>query len=343
MKYSKESIEPVVFCKIGRKGPLVEDFENFRVKVHTRKMGYLNLISLFWFYKYLKKENFNSICDFTGNFSGLYMLVAWLANVKIRIASYRQGSDHFNTNRLKRAYNEFVKMLALLFSSRVLFNSNAGKTFFIGNKSRFEYKSIVINNGIHIELDKLSTSKSEQKSILGIPDDSFVIGHTGRYNVAKNHPVIIDVFNKLSENNNKIYLVLAGDKTENIDQEFDLYDKSRVRLLGYRNDINSIIQGFDLFFFPSITEGQPNSLLEAMASNIPVVTSDILPILEVLPKSHWAKCKYNENNEFIRIIQEIISDNMLSNTLKHSEHVKLNFNAEVNFELFLKEIKGGVY
>ena len=40
-------------------------------------------------------------------------------------------------------------------------------------------------------------------------------------------------------------------------------------MLGYRDDVNKILPIFDVFFFPSITEGQPNSLIEAMISDVP--------------------------------------------------------------------------
>ena len=53
--------------------------------------------------------------------------------------------------------------------------------------------------------------------------------------------------------------------------------------MGYRTDVMDILKGLDLFYFPSVTEGNPNALLEAMASNIPFVASDIPPIRESVP------------------------------------------------------------
>ena len=56
----------------------------------------------------------------------------------------------------------------------------------------------------------------------------------------------------------------------------------RVTLLGYRNDIRSLLYGADLFVFPSKQEGMPMALLEAAASGISVVASDIRGNREIL-------------------------------------------------------------
>jgi glycosyltransferase involved in cell wall biosynthesis len=46
-----------------------------------------------------------------------------------------------------------------------------------------------------------------------------------------------------------------------------------------------VLKSFDLFYFPSITEGQPNALIEAMISGLPILASNIFPIIEALPES----------------------------------------------------------
>ena len=58
----------------------------------------------------------------------------------------------------------------------------------------------------------------------------------------------------------------------------------KVKLLGNRSDINELLQIMNVFLFPSTIEGQPNALIEAMISGVPIVTSNIQPIIETTPE-----------------------------------------------------------
>ena len=63
------------------------------------------------------------------------------------------------------------------------------------------------------------------------------------------------------------------EKYEMIVQQMGL--DGQIHLLGYRSDVLRILPLFDLYYFPSLTEGQPNALIEAMATGLPFVASDI--------------------------------------------------------------------
>src|SRR5690606_33929956 len=57
----------------------------------------------------------------------------------------------------------------------------------------------------------------------------------------------------------------------------------RIILQENRPDIPKVLNTLDCYYFPSITEGQPNALIEAMISGLPIVASDIDPIKECVP------------------------------------------------------------
>jgi len=109
--------------------------------------------------------------------------------------------------------------------------------------------------------------------------------------------------------------------------------------LGLLNDVPIFYKALDTFYFPSITEGQPNALIEAMISGVPVVTSNIEPILDSLPK----------NTETLAIpptdilkASDILSL-FLNNTIEkkkyiHQDWAIKNFDVETNFNEFKKLI-----
>jgi glycosyltransferase involved in cell wall biosynthesis len=135
-----------------------------------------------------------------------------------------------------------------------------------------------------------------------IPEDAFVIGHVGRCEPVKNPHFILDLAARYTASNGDAVFVLVGDGSllpamEERVREGGL--SSRIRLLGARDDVPSLLGGlFDVFLLPSLAEGLPISLLEAQAAGLPALISDrvtaeahILPDIETLrigqPLDDW--------------------------------------------------------
>lgn len=99
--------------------------------------------------------------------------------------------------------------------------------------------------------------------------DKFVIGHIGRFNIQKNHDLLINIFNTVHNRNKNSILLIVGDgelrssiqkKVENL----GLMDS--VIFLGVRSDIPELIQAMDFFLFPSLFEGLGIVAIEAQVS-----------------------------------------------------------------------------
>lgn len=118
-------------------------------------------------------------------------------------------------------------------------------------------------------------------------DDSFVVGHVGRFNKQKNHPFLINAFAALlkHEPNSTLLLAGGGDGMARAGQQAnDLGIADKVRFLGVRSDISELMQAMDVFAFPSLYEGLPVSMVEAQAAGLPCVISDKVPAECVLCK-----------------------------------------------------------
>lgn len=98
----------------------------------------------------------------------------------------------------------------------------------------------------------------------------------GQISIRKNQKVIIEALSRI--NNPKIKYVIVGfgeleQQLKKIAIEFNVAD--RVIFAGYREDAKALLHCADLFAFPSLQEGLPVSLMEAMAVGLPVVASNI--------------------------------------------------------------------
>jgi glycosyltransferase involved in cell wall biosynthesis len=105
------------------------------------------------------------------------------------------------------------------------------------------------------------------------------LGHVGRFNKQKNHELLLDIFKAVHEKLPESMLVLAGegDLRHSIEKKADkLGLSSNVRFLGVRGDIPDLMQGMDLFIFPSLFEGLPVVLVEAQAAGLNCVVSDAI-------------------------------------------------------------------
>lgn len=135
---------------------------------------------------------------------------------------------------------------------------------------------IVLNNAVDIEIFKQNNYIRDRiRKELDI-ENKFVIGHVGRFNPQKNHEFLIDVFKEIKIKNDKAMLLLVGEGYlfENIKSKVDkLGLNDSIKFLGLRKDIPDLMQGMDMFLFPSLFEGLPVVLVEAQAAGLKCVTS----------------------------------------------------------------------
>ncbi len=124
------------------------------------------------------------------------------------------------------------------------------------------------------EVPKTGTERNKRKE-LDIPPDGFHIVSVGELVENKNHAVVIEAVARLHDEN--IYYSICGkgpyrETLEHLIQKHHL--EKQVRLLGYRNDVQDVLQSADCFAFPSKREGLGIAAIEALACEVPVIASD---------------------------------------------------------------------
>ncbi len=109
-----------------------------------------------------------------------------------------------------------------------------------------------------------------------IPKDAVVLLSVGELSRRKNHQAVLDALAQI-KNQNISYLICGQGKLKNrlIRQAARLGMQNRVRMLGFQKDVERLYRNADVFVFPSIQEGLPAALMEAMAAGLACVVSDI--------------------------------------------------------------------
>jgi sugar transferase (PEP-CTERM/EpsH1 system associated) len=113
---------------------------------------------------------------------------------------------------------------------------------------------------------------------LGISEDELVVGAIGRLDPVKNHQGLIRAVQMLQANGQRVRLVITGDGPlrREIEQSTQAsLNTPKGLLLGYRCDVERLYRVFDVFVLSSFAEGMSNTLLEAMASGLPIVCTAV--------------------------------------------------------------------
>jgi sugar transferase (PEP-CTERM/EpsH1 system associated) len=108
---------------------------------------------------------------------------------------------------------------------------------------------------------------------LGIPGDAFVAGIVGRLDPIKDHLTLFRAFDMLKARHPKSFLVVVGDGPER--GRLERAAGEGVIFLGNRQDVTKLMGALDVFVLPSLNEGISNTILEAMASGLPVVATAV--------------------------------------------------------------------
>ena len=148
---------------------------------------------------------------------------------------------------------------------------------------KFAAEKVLYIPGVGVDLKKFQTSNEEHEkkhkwlcSEYDIPQDAMILLSVGEVNKNKNHKVVIEALGKLKCKN--IYYVICGRGP--LTKEYKLLIQKlnlgkQVILAGYRTDVVEFYKAADVFVFPSFREGLPVSVMEAMASGLPIIATRI--------------------------------------------------------------------
>ena len=136
----------------------------------------------------------------------------------------------------------------------------------------------VINNGVDMSRFRIAHDGNVYKAKLGFPSDSVGFGAIGRLVPVKCFPMLLEASAMIFDKVPNSYLVIVGDGPLGGELKAMVRSRNiadRVKFLGWRPDVPDILKALDVFVCSSESEGMSNTILEAMASGIPVVATAV--------------------------------------------------------------------
>jgi glycosyltransferase involved in cell wall biosynthesis len=224
-----------------------------------------------------------------------------LAVIVRRVRPHVVHAHMVHANLLARVTRLFVKMPVLVCTAHNIIeggrareiayrltDSLADLTTQVSEAGRLRYiqvgavpssKILYIPNGIDTaRFQPNPKARQVVRDALGCPKEAFVWLTVGRLEPVKNHLELLCAFREVAAVNPHARLLIAGQgplqaATEQRITELGLAE--RVRLLGVRRDIPDLLNATDAFVLPSLWEGMPLTLLEASATALPIVATDV--------------------------------------------------------------------
>jgi glycosyltransferase involved in cell wall biosynthesis len=145
---------------------------------------------------------------------------------------------------------------------------------------------LVIPNGIDAGLfAEPARPQNVVRAEFGIRPVDKIIGAVGRLDPQKGFRFLIPAFAEIAKDRRDIHLLIAGDGPEMLTLRSLVAKQGcteRVHLVGRRGDVPDLLHAFDLFVMPSVVEGLPLTVIEAMAAGVPVVASDLPVLTDIL-------------------------------------------------------------
>lgn len=167
-------------------------------------------------------------------------------------------------------------------------NHAAGKQLFP------DFDSVTIPNGVDVERFNRNKVQANVRSTLGIPADAFTVGFIARMTEQKQPLMMLRAFEEAVQqsggSNSPLHLLMVGDgdlraETENYVRQSAVL-QGKVCLQGFRTDVPELLAACNAYCLPSLWEGLPMGLLEAMAMHLPCIATSVDGTCNVLQHEH---------------------------------------------------------
>jgi glycosyltransferase involved in cell wall biosynthesis len=265
---------PSVICFNNGNGIIAKEIKNLKIPVINLGMTHKGRIDAFLRLSRLIHDAQPVILHtwlFHANITG--RLLGRLNKVPIIITSRR------NIN-IGGKWRELLKRLTSGLDDKVIAVCEAVRQAEIVSSKIPAEKVVTIYNGINpLYFAPVSIDASRKiRNSFEIPDDAFLLGAIGRLHPSKGFNDLISALAYIKATTNSVRLIIVGEGELRDSLELQIINHNlsgTIKFAGLRNDIPEILSSLDVLVSPSLWEGMPNVVLEAMAAGKPVVATSV--------------------------------------------------------------------
>ena len=308
----------VNLCNLEGKGHFTEKAEEvgFICEVIERR-SHFDLIRLIKYCVYIRQNKFNVIISFTSVANNLTRLLKFfLPFVDFFHIAGERGRDLEQVTISNWIYSKLSKL-----SNVIVCNSKVQREKLISAEKINPKKLQVIYNGFDFSQCK-NISTMDLHDEFGIPEGNRIICSIGNLSAHKNIPMYIEVAEKLLSESHNICFLYIGDGVDLEKYKNEIIKRKlnkKIFFTGRRNDVLAILKSCNIFILTSMWEGLPNVVIEAMAASVPVVSTNIDGVTEVITDGHNGfLVKSEDANAMVDKIKQLMSDDALCELFRNN-------------------------
>ncbi|MFC2053201.1 glycosyltransferase [Chloroflexota bacterium] len=270
----RNRFNPSVICFFYRDGYIANEIKNLHIPVINLRMtnkGRFDIILRLSRLLHDTKPDILHTWLFHANITG--RILGRLNKVPIIIASRRSVN-------IGGVWRETLMRRTSGMNDKIIAVSEAARKAEIERSNVSSDKVVTIYNGLDPSPYNSVSDEAglELRNSLGIPDDALLLGAIGRLHPSKGFNDLISAMVQLKAENNSIRLLIVGEGKLLNYLKLHVYNNNlseTIKFTGMRNDIPVILSALNVLVSPSLWEGLPNVVLEAMAAGKPVVATSV--------------------------------------------------------------------
>ena len=270
--------EPVVCC-IDQAGPIGEEIRRTGTPVSVLGLspGLRHPWHLAGIRRYLRDTKPAIVHTFLLTASLYGRLAAILEQVPIVIGT------EVNIYERKRAHHILAERVLMARTDRVIVSAKSVRDFYVEQIHADPAKIDVVYNAVDWKSIQPSQSREQMRASLGLDRGAKIAGVIARLTEQKGHHYLFQAMTMPALADLQLIVVGDGDLRDVLKAEAQaLGIASRVHFLGARRDLGNLLAAMDVFVMPSLWEGLPLSMILAMGAALPVVTTAVAGIPEIV-------------------------------------------------------------